>query len=123
MPIGLLLIRRDAVEVDGEREAELVAYANSLEEIVGWYKHHNTSGAVDSPLKDYIPLEEAIFDIMDGAVGFIQLASLEEVMQNAEEMVEAARLQAREMVDEYREKVEPKVVHFDVNSPTGNTIQ
>lgn len=125
MLIGLFLRKRGS---EPSAPSDLVAYGKTHEEILGWYKFHNEgagAGAVDSPLKDYIPLEETIYTIReeDSVLGFMEIADLAMIEEDCEEMVEAVHMQARMHLDNYRDNIEPKAISFDIHSTPNRSIQ
>ena len=117
MFVGLFLKRR-AVAAENN-ETELVGYCKTLEEITNWYTHH----IKQDTLKDFIPLEECMYHINSTPIGFIEVQSLEELMQELEEQQTAIFANMQNILDDYRTNVEPKAVFFNANSITKPTLQ
>lgn len=120
MLIGLYLYRRNR---HPNEPCDLVAYAKTLEEIVGWYKWHKLDH--DGPLKEFILLEDTIYNLRteDGPFGFFEIADLDMITQDCEDMVNAVNNQARMHLDNYRSNVEPKAISFDIHSTPKRSLQ
>jgi len=117
MLVGLFLKRREVIA--GNNETELVGYCKTLEEITNWYNHH----IKQDTLKDFIPLEECVYHINRTPIGFIEVQSLEELMEELEEQQNTIFSNMQNILDDYRTNVEPKAVFFNANSIPRTTLQ
>lgn len=125
MLIGLFLRKRGSKP---EEMSDLVAYAKSHKEILGWYTYYSSGDGIaasDNPLRDFIPLEETIYTVRheDSPLGFMEIAALDMIEQDCANMVEAVNTQARAHLDNYRTNIEPKAISFDIHTATKRALQ